>query len=129
MNWNLGDLALVFGSLGMGGVLVKLLDWRTGKVTARQIEVDTIRTVLNEVREEGRRKEDKLARLETRVEALEQREREALTRAAIHEAWDQVAYPLILATNPAHPPPPPIVFYAATTTKPPVQTSPEPEPA
>lgn len=78
-------------------------------------EVQILRDVLDEVKEDSASKtktiaelKGNLAGLEKRMDQLEERERHQLTRAAVHEAWDQIAFQMLLAQNPEHPPPPPL---------------------
>lgn len=78
-------------------------------------EVETVRQVLEEVKAHSATKdaridklENDLSRVEDRMEKMEERERHALTRAAVHEAWDQMAFQFILQHNPDWQPPPPL---------------------
>jgi hypothetical protein len=50
-----------------------------------------------------------ISHLKSRVAKLEERERHMLTRAAVHEAWDQMAFKIISQHNPEHPAPPPLL--------------------
>lgn len=100
----------------LGGVLVKLMSRNVDTATASHLaaqstasEVQVIRDVLTEVRTNASDKDAKLKALELRVEKLEERERHMLTRAAVHEAWDQMAFAMLLEKDPGHPPPPPLV--------------------
>lgn len=54
------------------------------------------------------KKQERLDSMEQRLVKLEERERHALTRAAVHEAWDQLSYNVLLQHVPNHPPPPPL---------------------
>lgn len=47
--------------------------------------------------------------LKDRVGKLEERERHMLTRAAVHEAWDQMAFKILSEIDPFHPEPPPLL--------------------
>lgn len=51
-----------------------------------------------------------LSEVKTRLDKVEERERHALTRAAVHEAWDQMSFQALLSMNPEHPPPPPLII-------------------
>lgn len=129
-----GDILLaviaLLGSAGIGGVIVKALNKPVDAATAEKLhaetrqaaqataasEVTTIREVMGELRAAERDKGEEIAQLKAdmvtmkdRVDKLEERERHMLTRAAVHEAWDQMAFSLLVAMNPHHPPPPPIV--------------------
>ena len=97
-------VAIVVAALGGGGlatVLNKLLDKKASDVT-------TLREIIAEVRDDKARDEQRIAHLEERVRKLEERERHMLTRAAVHEAWDQLSYNALLRHSPNHPPPPPL---------------------
>lgn len=105
----------VVGALGLRELLAKMIDRRATSAavdataaTTAATEVETIRQVLAEVRANDAAKTERLTALEARVIKLEERERHALTRAAVHEAWDQLSFQALLATNPNHPPPPPL---------------------
>lgn len=75
-------------------------------------EVDTLREVIQEVRtaarEEKARDSARIDDLVLRVGKLEERERHALTRAAVHEAWDQLALAFVLKHDQNFPAPPPL---------------------
>lgn len=124
----IGDLIAVvlpalLGGGALGAVLVKRMNRNVDNATADNLEaqaahtarqaaaseVAVIREVLAEVRENDARKTAELAELRERIEKLEERERHMLTRAAVHEAWDQMAFAMLLSMNPQHPPPPPIL--------------------
>jgi hypothetical protein len=88
------------------------------KATAEtaKTEVETVRQVLEEVKAHSATKdlridklESDLSRVEIRMEKMEERERHALTRAAVHEAWDQMSFQLLLQHFPDHPAPPPLI--------------------
>lgn len=110
-------LIAVIASGALTTLLVKLLDRRLDSDRAAGVradtaasEVATLREVLAEVRQQDARKGQRLDALEDRIRTLEERERHQLTRAAVHEAWDQLAFQALVAQNPAHPPPPPLVL-------------------
>lgn len=71
-------------------------------------EVGMLREVIAEVRASEAKKAERIDNLERRLDLLEERERHMLTRAAVHEAWDQMAFALLSQMNPDHPPPPPL---------------------
>lgn len=126
------EIALaVAGGGGAGAIIVKLLsrpvDGATvlklkaeAKQTAQETaasEVGLLREIIAEVRTSESDKVARITRLEEsndgfrlRLDKLEERERHMLTRAAIHEAWDQMAFSMLIASNPHHPPPPPLVL-------------------
>ena len=115
-------LATILTTLGFRELAGKLLSRKadavvTDKVRAEtsQIEVNTLREVLNQVREDSaavradsEALREQVRTLNARVSQLEERERHQLTRAAVHEAWDQMAFQFLLTQNPDHPPPPPL---------------------
>lgn len=109
-------------SAGFGAVLVKLLNRGVDVATAAKIgadarkvavesaatEVQTLRGVLEEFRVSDARKTAIVEQLEHRIDKLEERERHMLTRAAVHEAWDQLAFGFIVSRDANFPPPPPL---------------------
>jgi hypothetical protein len=119
-------ILLIAATLGVG----KVVELSVGKFLNRKIdvvaedkaradiaktEVDTIRAVLEEVKEHSATKDKRIDKLETdyalviqRVFKLEERERHQLTRAAAHESWDQMSFALLSKHFPEHPPPPPL---------------------
>ena len=133
---NAGELAaLIAACTGMGGaggaIVVKALnrgvdnaDAEQRLANARKSDVDTLREIIAEVREADQQKARDLAEtrvelgqtrgemssLRARVEKLEERERHMLTRAAVHEAWDVLAYNHLSQqqTETPFPPPPPL---------------------
>lgn len=78
------------------------------KADTDAVAVSTLEKVLVNVLAQGGEKDSKLKELEARINKLEERERHMLTRAAIHEAWDQMAFQMLLSINHEHPPPPPL---------------------
>ena len=86
---------------GLATVQNKLLDKKASDVT-------TLREIIAEVRDDKARDEQRIAHLEERVRKLEERERHMLTRAAVHEAWDQMAFQTLLRGDTTYPPPPPL---------------------
>lgn len=120
---DLGTLvAAVLAGGGFGGILVKRMSKPVDDATAEKLradarataqvaasgEVDVLRGIIAEVRQSEALKTQRIETIEARLEKLEERERHMLTRAAVHEAWDQMAFAALLAMNPAHPPPPPL---------------------
>lgn len=119
--------ALVAAAGAIGAVLVKMWDLVVGKrgrdantgkvlsetrvtdIAAAQAEVTLLREIIGEVRASEVKKVERIDNLERRLDLLEERERHMLTRAAVHEAWDQMAFALLSQLNPEHPPPPPLV--------------------
>ena len=96
-------IAAALGGGGLSAIVLKLLDKKASDVT-------TLREIIAEVRDDKARDEQRIAHLEARVLKLEERERHMLTRAAVHEAWDQLAFAALVAQNPSHPPPPPLAI-------------------
>lgn len=103
-------------ALGARELLAKLVDRKATavatdkvKVETKANEVDILREVLAEVRTDSAEKSNRIERLEERMTKLEERERHQLTRAAVHEAWDQMSFALLVQHNPTHPPPPPLI--------------------
>lgn len=82
---------------------------------ATQVEVQTIREVLQEVRSNDLVKTEQISEyrvqlrdIKRRLSLVEERERHMLTRAAVHEAWDQMAFSMLTRYDSAYPPPPPL---------------------
>lgn len=107
--------AAFIGGGGVSAVLVKRLNKPVDaasaaekEATARKTDVDNLRAIIAEVRESEARKAARIDALEQRLERLEERERHALTRAAVHEAWDQLAFQRIVMGDAHFPPPPPL---------------------
>ncbi len=123
----LGILAILVGSGGIGGavgvIVVKRMNRRVDEAAAvaaeataeatraggRKDDLETLRGIIAEVRASESKKAAQIESLESRVEKLEERERHMLTRAAVHEAWDQLAFQALIVQNPSHPPPPPLI--------------------
>lgn len=110
-------VAAMLGSGGLGAVGVKYLGRNVDNANAeatraegRRADVDNLRAIIAEVRESEARKAERIDSLETRLTKLEERERHMLTRAAVHEAWDQLSFSALLTMNPQHPPPPPLAL-------------------
>ena len=106
----------VVGALGLRELLARFVDRKARVVANDQVtaqtaktEVETIRSVLEEVRAQEARKAERIDKLERRVDLLEHHERETLTLIAIHQGWDQIAYQTLLAENPGYPPPPTLI--------------------
>lgn len=112
----------VLGGGGLGAVVVKWLSRPVDEATAAKIraevqrtaqqtaagEVDTLREIIAEVRASEAKKTERIDSLEARLEKLEERERNALTRAAVHEVWDRLAFNFITGRDQTFPPPPPL---------------------
>lgn len=81
---------------------------RVSEFTAAQAEVGMLRDIITEVRNSEAKKVERIDNLERRLTLLEERERHMLTRAAVHEAWDQMAFTMLTQVNPDHPAPPPL---------------------
>lgn len=103
-------------ALGVRELLAKMIDKKATnaavdkvKVEVKANEVEILRDVLIEVRADSADKTTRIERLEQRMGQLEERERHQLTRAAVHEAWDQMSWTLLLQHSPNHPPPPPLI--------------------
>lgn len=108
MTWyEVAITALLTGLLG-GSTVTKLLNYKIDKATAKKTDVETLRSIIDEVKESDAAKGTLIRQLTTRISQLEERERHMLTRAAVHEAWDQMAFSMLIAQNPEHPPPPPL---------------------
>lgn len=117
-----GLIAAVLGGGGLGAVLVKAMSKPVDDATAEKIqaeakqmaqqtaagEVDTLREIIAEVRASEARKSERIDALEVRLEKLEERERHMLTRAAVHEAWDRLAFNFINGHDRDFPAPPPL---------------------
>lgn len=115
-------LAALFGGGGAGAVIVK---WQSkpvddatahklkaeAKATAQETaagEVQILREIIAEVRISEAKKQERLDSMEMRLEKLEERERHALTRAAVHESWDALAFQFIRQHDPNFQEPPPL---------------------
>lgn len=115
-------LVALLGGGGIGAVVVKAMSKPVDDATAAKIsaeakeaaqrtaasEVDTLREIIAEVRASEAKKTERIDSLEVRLEKLEERERHALTRAAVHESWDALAFQFILQHDPQFRPPPPL---------------------
>lgn len=117
---------LLAAGAALGAGILRILDVFTGrasrqaatdktaaeaKATEQQVvasEVTMLRGIISEVRDSEAKKAQRIDNLEHRLELLEERERHMLTRAAVHEAWDQMAFAILSQVNPEHPPPPPL---------------------
>lgn len=106
----------LFTVLGLRELLAKLIDRKAAQAATAKVhsevkasEVEILRKVLVEVRADSTEKSSRIERLEDRMAKLEERERHQLTRAAVHEAWDQMSFALLMQINPNHPPPPPLI--------------------
>lgn len=111
-------VTLAVGLLG-GGVIstiaVKLLSRSGDEASAestladvRAKDIDNLRDIISELRTSEAKKDERIDNLERRMVKLEERERHMLSRASVHEAWDQLAFQMLIQQNPQHPPPPPL---------------------
>lgn len=112
----------VFGGGTVGTIVTKRLSKPVDDATAEKIkaeakeaaaraatgDINNLRAIIAEVRESEAKKTARIDSLEQRLEKLEERERHALTRAAVHEAWDQLALNFIVNHDQNFPPPPPL---------------------
>lgn len=112
----------LFGGGAFGAIVVKYLNRGVDDATADKIaaeakeaatraatgDINNLREIIAEVRDSESRKNARIDALEQRLEKLEERERHALTRAAVHEAWDQLALAFVLRHDQNFPPPPPL---------------------
>lgn len=116
----------ILGSAGLSAVIVKFLNRHVDNATAERIraeakelaskaaavEADILRQVIADVRDDAAEDRGKakaiIAGLEKRLGMIEERERHMLTRAAVHEAWDQLAFAFIAGHDASFPPPPPL---------------------
>lgn len=127
-------VSIVMSILGGGtiGVLgVKLLNRRVDNATAEQIkaearrvaaeaaatEVENVRAVTQEYRRMYEMKNTEVAEVKAdlkqvnmRLDKVEERERHMLTRAGVHEAWDQMALAFIVKHDPDFQQPPPLLL-------------------
>lgn len=110
------------GSAGLSAVIVKWLHRGVDEATAQKVaaearvlaadaasrEVNLLRTMLDDFRTDQARKDATIEGLTLRIDKLEERERHMLTRAAVHEAWDQLAFQFIAGHDASFPSPPPL---------------------
>ena len=113
----------------VGALIMRFLDRKKSKAEVNQlkavtaqdkaetqaIQVGVLKEIIEEVREDSKNKSLQIIQLSTqlnymtqRIDQLEERERHNLTRVAVHEAWDELAYSLLLEHHKEHPPPPPL---------------------
>lgn len=104
-----------------GGTLAGVLTWLRFRGVDRATEeekmagvrtsdVDNLRSIIAELRESEARKAERIDNLERRMLLLEERERHALTRAAVHESWDVLTFSKLFEQDPTYPPPPPLTL-------------------
>jgi hypothetical protein len=113
--------------LGGGGVATIVVKWLSKPVDDATVfklrseakkmaqetaasEVGLLREIIGEVRASEQGKDARITRLEERLDKMEERERHMLTRAAVHEAWDQLAFAFISNHDQNFPMPPPLVL-------------------
>lgn len=116
-----GVLLAIVGALGLrelvGVAVARWVNRKAEDATTREVEVrtaaaevDLMRGLLQDVKDDRAQVQNRLGEVEARVAQLEERERHMLTRAAVHEAWDQITYAAIVAAGSHdHPPPPPLL--------------------
>lgn len=104
----IGIIVALFGVLKVGEILLKKVSSKVENATADSIAVETALNLVQQYAAEGALKDERVQLLEQRVDKLEERERHMLTRAAVHEAWDQMAFNMLITHYPQHPPPPPL---------------------
>lgn len=102
------SIFILGGLFKVGDILLKKITSAREKADTDSVAVTTLEKALTTVVTEGGRKDARLELLEQRVGKLEERERHMLTRAAVHEAWDQMAFQLLVTYKEDHPPPPPL---------------------
>ena len=93
-------LLTALGSAGLSAVLVKWMNRRVDNATAEKIRAEAHQVATQAAAAE---RETRL-----RLDKIEERERHMLTRAAVHEAWDQLAFAFIAGHDASFPPPPPL---------------------
>lgn len=115
MNDVMTFIVAALGGGGLGAVAVKILSRDVDTATARKIaqeaagaDIANLRSIIAEVRDSESRKRQEIDDLRGRIEKLEERERHMLTRAAVHEAWDQLAFQYIVSRDASFPQPPPL---------------------
>lgn len=120
---------LLLGGGALGAIIVKRMnkavdqadverikaEAKEAAANVAQAELQIMRDILTEVRNNDSHKSELLGRYEadlsnltSRVQHLEERERHMLVRAAVHEAWDQMAFQAIIQHRPDFAPPPPL---------------------
>lgn len=117
-----GAVVALLGAFGVKDILLKKITSKKEEVENESFAIKTMKEVLitatssqsdvsKMFTENAVLLKTELAEIRGRVESLEERERHMLTRAAIHEAWDQIAFSMLLSQNPDHPPPPPLIIF------------------
>jgi hypothetical protein len=115
-------LLTALGSAGLSAIVIKWLNRKVDHAHADKIRAEArviateaavaehniLRQVIEDVRNSEAEKRALIRELQRRVDLLEERERHALTRAAVHEAWDQLAFNALIVGDASFPPPPPI---------------------
>lgn len=111
--------------LSLTKLLNRRIEQRSGEKTEVEVaaikaetvgkEVETVRGVLDEVREHSATKDKRIDtlestvfRLEGRIERMEAREHQNHQLTMSHETWDLQIYQQILTRDPDYPPPPPL---------------------
>ncbi len=123
INTILTAIAAILIALNVGPLILKKVqsnkeNAETQETAARSdsLQVATAKEVVALVREDLVGKNVEIAEqkvtvkdLVRRIELLEERERHGLVRAAVHEAWDEMAFRKLLVLDPTFPPPPPLL--------------------
>lgn len=123
LNFILLGVATLATAFGLGPVILKKVRTPTeevqdSKTTAERdsIAVSTAKELISLSRQDvlSARTEvavlaEKVTALITRIDTLEERERHQLVRAAVHEAWDDMAFRRLYALDPTISPPPPLL--------------------
>lgn len=115
----LAAIAGILTALNLGPQAFKMYRNKSQKIVDKKVEAETtqieiasLREVINTIRKEHfdsiTSVKAENTDLRSRVTRLEERERHMLTRVAVHEAWDQIAFRMLIQSNPEHPPPPPL---------------------
>lgn len=107
--------AALITALNLGPLAIKYFRSKSDKLVDKKVQAETTKYEIESLKSvvEGVRSDHAALRVEnldlrSRVSKLEERERHMLTRVAVHEAWDQIAFRALLQNNPDHPPPPPL---------------------
>lgn len=100
---------------GVSAIIIKRMSRSVDSATAQKIlteatgsEIDNLRQIIAEVRDSDTVNRTRIGELGARVARLEERERHMLTRVAVHEAWDQLAFQAIFPNDQNFPEPPPL---------------------
>ncbi len=116
-------VAALATAFGIGPILLKKIRTPTEEIIDKKtlaeqesIAVATAKELIGMSREDviNARTEvavlkEQITQVLNRVDVLEERERHQLVRAAVHEAWDDMAFRRLYAIDPTIPPPPPLL--------------------